>query len=307
MRKITWFVLALLLCLAAARADAVVLRYALKKNDVARFQEMNAAAARTTFNLQGQPQSQTTQFTQNAVYRETVADLTPGGAILLVRAMEAGKSTHQMPGQQEKISQDMPKSKTLIKMTPLGNVLSARTSFPESASQESPSGPSQTDPRSLGLDMATLEAVFSHIPFPERDVKPNDTWKDEVRLPGFVGSQAVTITFTSRLLGLGPYKGRNCARIRTAFEIPLEMDLGQVMGRMLPQGSSGEADTKGKIVGRLDWQFDYNRGHVVYAEGPMQMTANASFTYTDAEGKPIVGSVNFAMKANGKTWLIEEK
>ncbi|NIM06263.1 MAG: hypothetical protein GTO55_07765 [Armatimonadetes bacterium] len=307
--QIVWLLFVSLLWLAAGRAEAVLLRYDLKKGDTARYKEMSAAAMRMSTSMMGQDNTMSGQQTYTVIYRETVTDVTPEGVISLVRTLESGKSTAKMSGMEEEMTEDMPKTETFIKMTNQGKILSARTSSPEDQTDGDTSDVSGVGMGSFGLDTAAMEAVFSHFPLPEEDVKPNDTWTDEVRMPGMLGGTAATVTFKSCLLAVDRFDDRDCAKIRTVFEIPLEMDPSEMMGDMLPQGTETDVmgEASGKIAGRIEWQFDYKRGCVVYAEGPVLATFDSSFSLGELEGQSLAMSTSMAMKANEKIWLIGEE
>jgi len=308
MRRIICFLLVIGVWLAGRPAEAIVLRYELKKGDIARFKEMAAAAALVSINIAGQTQTQQARHSQTATYKEEVTDVTSEGVIILVRALESGSMTAEVGGEQGKVSRPLPEMRTFIRMTPRGQVLSARTTFAPQQGAAAPQAPPGFNIEDLGVNMGTLEAVLSHLPFPEKDLQPNDTWSEQIRLPGFLGSPATTINLNSRLLALGPYKGRDCAKIRTSFEIPLEIDLQEIFKQMpLPEGAEVQMEMKGKIAGRVEWQFDYKQGLLVYAEGPMQVAAKASFSFTGPQGESMSGQVNITMKMNTKTTLLEKK
>lgn len=304
MRKSLWILPAICLLLSAARAEAVMLRYNLKKDDTARYREMSAAAFKVTSGMGGQLASFNGQQINNGIYRETVTEVTPEGVIILIRSLESGKTSVRMSGQENSTATDMPRTKTVIRMTPRGRILSARTGPAEPSAEGKPEATGMS-PELFGMDLGMLEAVLSHPPLPEGEVKPNDTWTEEVRLPGFMDSPTVTVTLNSRLLALAPYKGRDCAKIRTFFQIPLEMDLSQMMQQMpMAQGGSGDMQVTGKLSGAIEWQFDYKRGQLVYGEGPLEMVATTNFTVTQQTGTTS-GSAKLALKSNQKVTLLE--
>jgi hypothetical protein len=305
-RRIFWLAL-LFICFAGVRGEAVVLRYDLKEGDVTRSREMTASAVRSSFNVMGQIGARSSQQVQSAVYRETVREVTPEGVIVLVRTLESGEIIERAEGQEE-TSKPLPKKETVIRMTPRGRILSARTSYLEGEDDGQQSGKAAAvGLEGMGLDLAALEAVFSYLPLPEEDVQPNDTWNDEVRLPGFLGEPTTTITFKSRLIALKRYRGRDCAKIHTTFEMPLDLDISRLLGAPLPPGVEAKFTFDGKIAGSIEWQFDYRQSKVVYAEGPVQMTVKSAFSFTGPKGQSASGGMNLAMKANAKTRLIEDE
>ncbi len=305
MRKSLWLALVICAWLAAGRADAVVLRYNLKKGDTASYKEMESIAQRMSFSMAGQSRRQDSASTANSLYKEQVTDVTSEGVIILIRSTLSEELTTGVNGKEQKISQP-PGEKTYIRMTPQGRVLSARTTVPQETSQSMSSRVPGTNMEDLLGGLGTLEAVTAHFPFPDKDLQPNETWTDTVRLPGFLGGASTTISLNSRLLAIAPYKGRDCVKIRTSFEIPLDIDMRQFLGQALPPGADVQMDMKGKITGRMEWQFDYKSGRLVYSEGPVVMSFNSSFSLTSPQGQSMPGELNLVMKINTKTFLLEK-
>jgi hypothetical protein len=158
------------------------------------------------------------------------------------------------------------------------------------------------------MQTAELEAALSRPPLTRNDILPNDAWSNIIIVPGLLSGAAENLTINSRLLALAPYKGSDCAKIRTYFSLPIDSDLSELMGASpLTQGSTGRLTMKGKVTGTKVWQFDYNKGKDLYAEGTLDIAATTSFQIIDPKGQLMKGDFKINMKANTKRILLEDK
>jgi hypothetical protein len=198
--------------------------------------------------------------TQNSIYRETAAATDPDGTLSLVRRMESGSLTLQ-PEPTPPVTYTLPKVQSFLRLTSRGRMLSAQTFLDPAGEGDSPP-PAELDLSYLTLDLATLEILLSHIPFPEGPVQIDQVWSEKFRLPNFLGAAATPVALTSRLLEIGPYQGKKCAKIRTSFELPFYWQYPQMLDRLrIPQEARDNLTTQGNIVGRLEWWFDIEQGH----------------------------------------------
>lgn len=299
MHKSIWLLLALTLGLASAQANAVVLRYNLRPGDVARYRESVSTATQMTLGTPAQGQQQEMKQTITATYKETVKSVS-ADRITLVRAREAGKiSVSNGPqGQQQ---QNLPPVQVIIVMTPLGMVISAN---------EYPTN--QKSPAAANLDIAS-EAALSHLPLPKRDVKPGDSWSSQIKLRSFTGSSTPSsVTITSRLLAVAPFRGRNCAKIRSSYSVPINSPLSLAAGAGSSSLGSGQAVAKGKLSGTIVWHFDYKTGQVISAEGPASGNVTSKLSFpgpASKSGQPTKVTIPMTMviKASTKAALLTEK
>jgi hypothetical protein len=311
-KKALWFMLLAGLLFGLARAEAVTLSYDLKKGDTLRYRELSSAAMKMTGTMSaGNFPLPNFQISSNVVVRDTVTEVTTKGIIIIVRVVESGNitTTMKMSGKQQKSTKPFPKVRTTIKMTADGTVLSVRSVSPtEPTNPTSPNLPGSTSMTNQFMQTAELEAALSRPPLTRNDVNPNDAWSNIVIVPGLLSGAAENLTINSRLLALAPYKGRDCAKIRTSFSLPIDSDLSELMGASpLAQGSTGRLTMKGKVTGTKVWQFDYNKGKDLYAEGTMGIEATTSFQIIAPNGQLTKGDFKINMKANTKRILLEDK
>ena len=132
--------------------------------------------------------------------------------------------------------------------------------------------------------------------FPEKDVKTGAKWLDELSLASIPGMQGMIVKSTSELLALTTFQGRKCAKIRTVFEAPLNLDLSAMAG---PGEEEVEGSTEGLMNGDLLWYYDYENSVYAYAEGTMGLTMSMNM------GGPMGGSGTTKVVMNMKMTLVQ--
>lgn len=140
----------------------------------------------------------------------------------------------------------------------------------------------------MPLSNDALASLGSMVGFPEGAVKPDDTWSDDLKVPGGTGMPEINLSVNCRLLELLTYHGHKCAKIRTAFSGPLAMDLSQVAGA----GNGAAGTMEGTLQGVFTQYYDYEDS--VWAGGEGQMTMNMNLTMS-AQGTEISTATKMTM------------
>jgi hypothetical protein len=302
MRKII-ILAGLLVVFPVLPARAVGLAYKRLPVDGIRFQETRAISLQlSTTGLKTPPVNRAQ--VQTEIYRETVPDAGPEGVMSLVRQTESSRVTPK-PEPSPAQAYDLPGTQSFLRLTGRGKILSLRT-FLNQTEMESGPLPADLDLSYLTLDLANLEAILAHPPLPGGEVQINQSWSEKIRLPNFLGAAVTPVTLTSRLLEITKYQGRDCAKIRTSLELLFYRQYPQILTEMqVPQGSLDNLKTQGRIIGRIEWLFDIKQGCMVYAEGPLEISAKSDFYFFDSQNHTVNSSLSFALKSYNKTQLLE--
>jgi hypothetical protein len=137
-----------------------------------------------------------------------------------------------------------------------------------------------------GTPLDTID-VLHGLNFPNRDVKPGDTWSDTLTVGPPGEKQKVNVTWT--FAGREKLQGRDCAKITTALSASLTDEQG-------PGAALGETgvSSSGKISGAITTYFDPQAGQEVYATGHVLLVMRADLSGVSPE----VGEFATAMKNN---------
>jgi hypothetical protein len=182
-----------------------------------------------------------------SVSRSGVADLESTNTTGTMKMTAMGKTS----------SSKSPREVSRLKLTDRGKLLAYKTKTdgePAAAAAESPTGFDQADPM----------RALAGLNFPDRDLQPGDTWATESKVD-LGNGQSMVMKIASRFVALVDYKGRKCAKITTAFEMP--MDPSEMNGRAEDLAVKGQ----GKVAGQMTTLFDNAAGQEVYADGSVIM------------------------------------
>jgi hypothetical protein len=152
-------------------------------------------------------------------------------------------------------------TKSLVRLTEGGRFISRQTLTP--GEKDTPSALDGTD-------------ILYGLNFPDRDLKPGDTWED-TRTVGS-GEQASKVHVTWKYAGRHLFRGRDCAKIVAVMKIPM--------------GGAGAADpsegalpsAQGRITGSVTTYFDPKAGVEVYSTGSMVILAKADLSAVSQDG-----------------------
>lgn len=258
--------------LVAAPAEAVRLRYRFRKGEVATYRTFAAAAAQSETPFATAPMRM--QMRVEVLSRQRVLSVAPTGTAQIESRNLSGATRMTAMGK----TQTTPASPetTIFTLTDRGRVIRYReVSNPASRPGAVPASP--VDPV-LGAapegetggfgDSDPLKALYG-LNFPDRDLKPGDTWKANTPVEMAPG-RSVLIRIASRFVGMTRHRGRECAKIVTAFDMPTG-----------PAPASGAVTTdaetdapyseQGRITGQITSYFDIAAGREIYTDGVVAM------------------------------------
>jgi hypothetical protein len=131
--------------------------------------------------------------------------------------------------------------------------------------------------------------------FPDKRLKPGDTWEGVARIPDPEGGEAMEVPFKSKLVSVGQVRARPCATIKTTARVNTTHaeDADDGSGRM-----SGRMD----IVQDVTWVFDYERSVVMSAQGTTRVSVGMQGTDSDS-GESASARVSGVM--NTRSTLLE--
>jgi len=171
----------------------------------------------------------------------------------------------------------VPTSVERVVMTPLGETVDWKLTRGDLAELE--------PPMRLMLEPGDLCVFEGYGAFPERDLKPGDTWSgyyDEK--PSGPGEEPQRISYQSTLMSLGHFRGRPCARIATTYQVA-------PVPKQAPQPASEPPATL--MAGDVFWCFDVERSMILYYTETMSTTA----LLTAQEGnQPFFASLNSQLR-----------
>jgi hypothetical protein len=141
---------------------------------------------------------------------------------------------------------------------------------------------------------STMPAQFGA--FPEGDVNVGDTWSEELKIPMAPDGPEMTLNIQSELLALTTFQGRKCAKARTQFEGPMNLD----MADLGTPAADVEGSVEAMLQGDMLWYYDYENSVHVYGEGTVGMDMNISVA-----GEEMPGGMSAQVLMNVKMMLAE--
>ncbi len=272
------------LVVAALPAHAVVLRFRPQVGTARQYKL--TMSGRMTMEMAGVGEAMRTETTAEVEYREKALsredDLTRYETELLGGKvnMTLGERIETMDVPTGRFVADMDSRGRLVKMV--------ETEF----EGETPQQPF------MGSGAESMPASFHYAPFPEGDVKEGDTWSDTIAIPTAPDGPELEMTFTSELLALTTFQGRKCAKIRTSFNAPMDMDLEDLGA---PAGSDESGTIEAALKGDILMYYDYDNSLYVYGEGTVGMDMNMSMEIPEMPA----GNMTMKMITNVKMVMTE--
>ncbi|MFB3880226.1 MAG: hypothetical protein ACE149_03135 [Armatimonadota bacterium] len=272
------------LCMALAicvPAHAIVLRYAPKVGEV--YKQKATMSGRMEMTMAALQQTMRGEITMDMDYSEKALSQTETTTRVQTELL-GGKGQVKMAGQSQSI--DMPTGKMVTDMDRRGQVVKV-------VEMDMPGTEQMMGP---GAESLPNWSQFGALP--EGDVSPKDTWTGKVTIPAGPNMPSIEMTFNCTLLDVTTFQGRNCAKIRTAFNGPFQMDLAEAEG--MPPGAEGTMDAT--MNGSIDWYYDYDNSVYVYGEGTVGMEMTMQMAGAAGAGMP-EGDIKMKMLMNIKTAL----
>lgn len=190
-------------------------------------------------------------------YIMACAEVDRSGNMTLVHHVEDFVANAAWGAQAIPVSPDIPTVITVI--APSGKVLSTKVKR-EEAEEAGAEGVATEFGGSLTqrshFDVGQFFGQLRGPGFPEDQVGPGSAWKDTVTLVTQSGQELV-LNYVTKFLDYAKLEGRNCARLQTDYEIPLDLSLvgGDLFG------------LTGKQIGSQCAYFDYEAGRVLRYDG----------------------------------------
>ncbi len=306
------YLLSTLLCLltVALPAQAVTLRYSLKKGAELTYRVQAASASR----MSGMTEEKLGFQSQiDQTYRLKVLEVSASGDMEIEQELLAGTAKMRMGGEEHKTP--LRKGKARFKISPRGKII-----LPPPQKEAEPAveegEPNLTSLSALGTSGPGREMDFLSagivVPFPEKAVNPGETWEEELEMNSswmsMFGEEASDapasrVKVKSELVELVLYKGKKCAHIRTTYELPFS--------RESPSEESYKLSVSGKVAGEVEWYFDYENSSTPTAKGNLQtlmkMTVELPPEMAEEAPPEFTGGTTSAMKVNMKTTLVEKE
>lgn len=233
----------LLLCLLAAPADAVLLRYSFEEGETVRYRDRTAMAIVTDGPSGAEAKW---QFRSESLLEQKVRDA--NGAFVIETETVENKSEVIDADGEKKTSEELGHPER-VRLTPRGRVEKRETLGEED---------------SLGIgyttklnEFAIIQQVFDGLIFPEEEVEPGAEWTESI--PVDLTSEdkdlrtPVTVEATTTFKRLVRIRDEECAELVTDFEIPLRT----------PKDDEAEAlnlTIDGRILGHLTTYHSLSRG-----------------------------------------------
>lgn len=256
-----------LLLVACLPAHAIVLRYRPEVDQVTKHKM--TMAGRMEMSVEGMGQLMQMEITGTLNYAEKALSATAEATQVETR-LTGGTMTAKGGGQSQ--TQDMPTGRMVADIDPRGRVLKmVSAEFEGEDAMAQGMGP--------GADTwSTMPAQFGA--FPEGDINVDDTWAEELKIPTSPDGPEMTMNLESQLLALTTFQGRKCAKVRTSFEGPMNLDMADFGGAA--GGVEGAMDAM--LQGDMLWYYDYENSIYVYGEGAVGMDMNISVAGADMPG-----------------------
>ncbi len=272
--------MSVLLVTALLPAHAVVLRFQPEVGDTHRYKL--SMSGRMTMEMMGETmRGETTaemDYAEKALSRE--GDVTRHQTELL-----SGTVSMTMAGQSE--TMDLPTGRLVADIDSRGKLVEMVEADFEGQAMQQPF---------MGSGPESMSTSFHYGAFPEGDVKEGDTWSDTISMPLSPDGAEVEMTFTSELLALTTFQSRKCAKIRTSFNAPLDMDMAELG---VPSGDDESGAMQATLKGDMLMYYDYENSLYVYGEGTMGM--DMSMPMPDMPG----GDMTTKMIMNLKMAMVE--
>jgi hypothetical protein len=275
---------ALLAVAVCVPAHAVVLRFRPKVDSVQKHKASMAGRMETT--MEGMGQTMRAEMAIDMEYSEKVLSQTDD-ATRIETELLGGKG--EITFNQQTQTMDMPTAKMVADLDAQGRVVKLiEVDMPEGAMSEQLMG--------HGAESFPNWSQFSA--FPEGDVNEGDAWSDTITIPTTPGGPEMEMTFQSKLIALTTFQSRKCAKIRTSFSAPMNLDLAE-----LSAGDEDDAEgaMEATLQGDLLWYYDYENSIYVYGEGTIGMDMKMEMQIPNAPG----GMVTTKMVMNLKTTLAQ--
>lgn len=279
-----------LLVAAAAPAQAIRLRYKFRKGEVSTYRTLVAAAAQTETPLASRPMR--LQMRVDVISIQRVLSVAPDGTARIESRNLSGTSRVTSMGKTE--TTQAPPERTVYTLTDRGRVLRYRE-LPDPKVRAKADRQAREGPNPSPFEESDPFKALYGLNFPDRDLKPGESWSTQSEVEVGPG-RTVVIKIASRFLGLVTFRGRRCAKIETAFEMPTEPQEGVPTP---PDAEGVSFSQDGRVTGRLTSFFDVAEGREIYTDGSVALVMKMKMSApADPSGAMETAEMNSVMKMN---------
>ncbi len=265
---------------ACLPVHAIVLRYEPKVGTVTKYKASMAGRMHTS--MAGMDEPMQMEMTTSMEYTEKVLAKTEKGTKVETKLV-SGEGQVNFDGQSQTIP--IPTGRMVAELDARGRLIELI----------------ETD---LGDDAAMQQVMgvggenFPNWPqfgtFPEGDVEEGQSWTGKLSIPVPGGGTGMELTVKSRLLALTTFQDRKCAKVRSSFSGPMNLDMSAAG---LPAEEDVEGSMEANIEGDMLWYYDYENSIYVYGEGTVGM--DMAFSMPEGMG----GDMTSKMALNVKTGI----
>lgn len=138
------------------------------------------------------------------------------------------------------------------------------------------------EPEAPSGELDPTDALYG-LDFPDRDLKPGDTWSDTINSGS--GARAQKVQLQGKFVGWTSFRGRRCAEIATTIS----------MAAAAGEESSSASGSPGKVSGTITTYFDPAAGAELYSKGSLVITGHMDMSAVspDAGDFASVSKINF--------------
>jgi len=259
-------------------AHAIVLRYSPEPGQVRKSEANMAGKVETAMAAMGQ--TARIEMTMDMAYAEKIMSRSEGVSRVETEVLGGKVVTKMTQPMEQTQTTDVPTGRVVVDLDNRGRVV-------KMVEADMPGA----DMSQFGAQGAESFPNWSqYSSFPEGDIKEGDEWTATLEIPTAPDGPTLNLDLTSELVALTTFQDRKCAKIRTRFSGPMEMDMSGVSG-----GQGGA--TTGTLQGDVLWYYDYENSVYVYGEGTIGMDMQMDM------GE--MGAMTMKMVMNIKTRLTE--
>ena len=285
---ITGLLLLVAVSLAGAQG-AIPLRYRMTKGEALTYK--CTTVGNGTLNAMGR--TDPIKVNSSFIYVMSCTGVDRAGNMTIVHRISNLSVTATWAGQPLPVAMSLPAITTVI--SPTGTVLNTQVHRGEGPPGASLGGVdlggllgglSGLGGQESSFDVSQFLGELHGPGFPQQGVDPGNRWQQALKMLTQTG-QPMVLTYVTKFLDFAKLNGRNCVRLQTEYELPLDLSL---MG-------GGLFNVTGKQTGTQVVYFDYVAGRVARFDG----TADTSINMATPQLFSMGGAQQTTVSANIRT------
>jgi hypothetical protein len=277
---------------SAAPAQAIRLRYKFRRGEVSTYRTLVAAAGQSETPLVAEPLRM--QMRVDVISTQRVLSVSSNGTAQIESRNVSGTNRVMSMGKTQS-SKAQPET-TVYTLTDRGRVLRYRETPPPRQGGAAATADGDAEGASFP-ESDPLKALYG-LNFPEKDLQPGESWSTSSEVE-IARGRSVVIKIRSTFAGLVSHRGRRCAKILTAFEMPTETQQEGTGGPAPPDTGGPSVSQEGRVTGRLTSFFDIAEGREIDTDGWVAMLMKMKMTAPSASsGGMESAEMNSVLKMN---------